>query len=158
MSQRKVKLENFKQGYPRLAAFQNLDKNFSFLKRFDNLHMRVLLEKQDHLVELENKLHQCDDAETVRLNLASRRQDSNQERRQILQQIETALGSYVRSESTCFVGSLEDEDYVTLRPDEPDTAGLEALLEMSLKAFPKLFKHISSSQVRLCYPHWMFTS
>ncbi|TVY87796.1 hypothetical protein LAWI1_G005850 [Lachnellula willkommii] len=141
---------------------------------------RVLLEKQDHLVELENKLHQCDDAETVRLNLASRRQDSNQERRQILQQIETALGSYdravlvyhnmlalpqaqtqhrqsledwvngnkplVRSESTCFVGSLKDEDYVTLRPDEPDTAGLEALLEMSLKAFPKLFKHISHTQ------------
>jgi len=82
----------------------------------------------------------------------------------------------VRSESTCFVGSLEDEDYVALRPDEPDTAGLEALLEMSLKAFPKLSKNvshsqtilvafqltlklqISSSQVRLCYPHWMFTS
>jgi hypothetical protein len=56
--------------------------------------MRVLLEKQDRLAELEHRLHQCDDAEVVQLNLASRRQDGNQERRQILRQVETTLRSY----------------------------------------------------------------
>ena len=56
--------------------------------------MRVLLEMQDRLVELETRLNQCDDTETVQLNLSSRRQDRNHERRAILLQIETTLGSY----------------------------------------------------------------
>jgi len=56
--------------------------------------MRVLLEMQDRLVELETRLNQCDDTETVQLNLSSRRQDRNHERRDILLQIETTLGSY----------------------------------------------------------------
>jgi hypothetical protein len=48
----------------------------------------------------------------------------------------------VRSESACFLGSLVDEDYVALRADEPDTAGLEALLEIALKAFPSIAKYV----------------
>jgi hypothetical protein len=56
--------------------------------------MRVLLEKQDHLFELESKLHQYDTAETIQLNLSSRRQDSNEDRRRVLQKIESTLESY----------------------------------------------------------------
>jgi hypothetical protein len=79
----------------------------------------------------------------------------------------------VRSESACFLEGLNDEDYVALRAHEPDTAGLEVLLETLLKAFPKIARHvrllrceripavaqltlepkISSSQVRPCYVH-----
>lgn len=48
----------------------------------------------------------------------------------------------VRSESACFLERLNDEDYIALGVDEPDTAGLEALLETSLKAFPKIARHV----------------
>jgi len=49
----------------------------------------------------------------------------------------------VRSESSCFLGSLEDEDYVALRADESESAGLEALLEITLKAFPSVARLVS---------------
>lgn len=56
--------------------------------------MRVLLEKQDQLNELEERLNQCDDDETTQLNLSSRRQDSNQGRRALMEQIRRDLGHY----------------------------------------------------------------
>jgi hypothetical protein len=56
--------------------------------------MRVLLEQQDRLCELQEQLEDCDDAETVQLNLSSRRQDDNRTRREILQQITTELKVY----------------------------------------------------------------
>lgn len=84
----------YRQGYPQLAAFSIASSNFTVLKRFDYLHMRSLLEKQDQLIELEERLHQCDDDETAQLNLSSRRQDSNQGRRALMEQIRRALGHY----------------------------------------------------------------
>ncbi|KAI1503802.1 hypothetical protein F5X99DRAFT_90301 [Biscogniauxia marginata] len=90
----KVKLEDYSQGYPRLAAFLLLAREFTVLRRFDYLHMRTLLDQQDQLTELEQSLHQCDDAETTRLYLSSRRQDSNQRRRELLDEIRLKLSSY----------------------------------------------------------------
>jgi hypothetical protein len=48
----------------------------------------------------------------------------------------------VRSESACFLGSLADDDYVALKVDETDWAGLESLLEVALKTFPKIAKQV----------------
>ncbi|KAI1174285.1 hypothetical protein F4777DRAFT_580102 [Nemania sp. FL0916] len=93
----KVQLEEYRNGYPRLAAFLNLDDNFSILKRFDYLHMRSLLDLQDQLSELEDKLHDHDDAERVQLQLSSRRQDGNLERRELLSQIREKLEIYDKS-------------------------------------------------------------
>lgn len=87
-------VEHYKHGYPRLAAFVNLDKNFAVLKRFDYLHSRVLLEHQALLNELEERLNECDDADTVQMHLSSCRQDTNQTRRQLLTEIQSALESY----------------------------------------------------------------
>ncbi len=87
-------VEHYRQGYPRLAAFLNLDPDFTVLKRFDNLHIRVLLEQQDRLYELQQQLEDCDDRETIQMNLSSRRQDSNRARREILAQIKTELKNY----------------------------------------------------------------
>jgi hypothetical protein len=64
------------------------------LKRFDNLHIRILLEQQDRLAELEERLEKCDDEETIQLNLSSRRQDSNLERRQLIDDISLELAAY----------------------------------------------------------------
>ncbi|KAI1208288.1 uncharacterized protein F4807DRAFT_158633 [Annulohypoxylon truncatum] len=90
----KVKLEDYRQGYPRLAAFLLLAREFTVLRRFDYLHMRSLLDQQDRLADLEEKLHHCDDAETTQLHLSSRRQDSNQRRRDLLDEIKLNLSSY----------------------------------------------------------------
>lgn len=38
-------LEDYPQGYPRLAAFLALDRDFTVFKRFDYLHIRSLLEQ-----------------------------------------------------------------------------------------------------------------
>lgn len=90
-------LEDYPQGYPRLAAFLALDRDFSVFKRFDYLHTRSLLEQQDELAELQERLNQCDDTEPIRLGLSSRRQDENQERRELLRQVTAKLQEYDRS-------------------------------------------------------------
>ncbi|CZR51425.1 uncharacterized protein PAC_01301 [Phialocephala subalpina] len=90
----KSRLEHYRQGYPRLAAFLNLDPNFTIFRRFDTLHLRVLLEQQDRLCELQQQLEDCDDVETVQLNLSSRRQDDNRTRRNVLQQVAAELKDY----------------------------------------------------------------
>ncbi|KAL8858283.1 MAG: hypothetical protein Q9178_005146 [Gyalolechia marmorata] len=87
-------VEHYRQGYPRLAAFLTLDPDFTVFKRFDNLHVRVLLEQQDRLCELQQQLEDCDDTETIQMNLSSRRQDGNRARREILAQIKTELKDY----------------------------------------------------------------
>ncbi|CAG8978972.1 hypothetical protein HYALB_00012255 [Hymenoscyphus albidus] len=91
----KVKVEDYKQGYPRLAAFQSQNRNFRILKRFDYLHMRSLIEQQDRLSELENQLNDCDDAETTQLGLSSCRQDTNHQRRDLL--IPSRLAPYLNT-------------------------------------------------------------
>ncbi len=87
-------MEDYRQGYPQLAAFLSLDRNFSMLKRFDYLHMRCLLDSQDQLSELESKINHCDDVELTQFNLASRRQDVNAERRQLLESIRAKMDTY----------------------------------------------------------------
>ncbi|KAI1501493.1 hypothetical protein F5X99DRAFT_382698 [Biscogniauxia marginata] len=93
-SQAKEQLKQYRQGYPRLAAFLVLDDEFSIVKRFDYLHMRNILELQDELAGLESRLHDCDDAETITLNLSSRRQDSNRDRRKLMNEISGKLSAY----------------------------------------------------------------
>ena len=95
-----VQVEHYRQGYPRLAAFLNVDGDFTVLKRFDNLHMRSLLEQQDRLRELEAELDHCDDTETVQLYLSSRRQDSNRTRRELMKEISAQLKAYGMEPST----------------------------------------------------------
>jgi hypothetical protein len=90
-------LEDYKQGYPRLAAFLALDQNFTVLKRFDYLHMRSLLEQQDELAELQERLDRCDNSELVQLGLSSRRQDRNADRRELLRQVTAKLKAYDKS-------------------------------------------------------------
>ena len=56
--------------------------------------MRLLLEKQDRVVELEEKLQKIDDAETRSLFLGNRRRDTNLERKQVLGDLDVALADY----------------------------------------------------------------
>ena len=94
-------LEDYPQGYPRLAAFLALDRDFTVFKRFDYLHMRSLLEQQDELAELQELLHRCDDVEPIPLGLSSRRQDENPERRGLLRQVTAKLQVYDQCVQNC---------------------------------------------------------
>ncbi|KAF2868965.1 hypothetical protein BDV95DRAFT_630165 [Massariosphaeria phaeospora] len=53
-------LENTPNGFPRLAAFQASEANFSLYRSFSYLHSRVLLDLQDEIRELENELDEFD--------------------------------------------------------------------------------------------------
>jgi len=87
-------VEQYREGYPQLAAFVKLDRCFSTWKRFDYLHIRNLHGLQDELVELELRLNALDSAEAVRLNLSSRRQNTNHERTDLLAQIRLKIEQY----------------------------------------------------------------
>lgn len=87
-------MEEHRLGYARLAAFLNIDPSFTVVRRFDYLHLRLLLEKQAYLGELERRLMKCDDEETVQLYASSCKQDGNVERRRLIQEIEDKIRNY----------------------------------------------------------------
>jgi hypothetical protein len=47
-------------GFPRLAAFQSSEANFSLYRSFSYLHSRVLLDLQDEITSLEKELDEID--------------------------------------------------------------------------------------------------
>ncbi|KAF2752007.1 hypothetical protein M011DRAFT_463492 [Sporormia fimetaria CBS 119925] len=53
-------LENTPNGFPRLAAFQASEANFSLYRSFNYLHSRVLLDLQDDITCLEKELDDLD--------------------------------------------------------------------------------------------------
>jgi hypothetical protein len=53
-------VENTPNGFPRLAAFQSSEANFSLYRSFSYLHSRVLLDLQDEITTLENELDEID--------------------------------------------------------------------------------------------------
>lgn len=53
-------MENTPNGYPRLAAFQSSEANFSLYRSFSYLHSRILLDLQDEITTLEKELDEID--------------------------------------------------------------------------------------------------
>jgi hypothetical protein len=47
-------------GYPRVATFLDSDENFMVYRRFGYLQSRIILEKQDNLRQMEDKLDRMD--------------------------------------------------------------------------------------------------
>jgi hypothetical protein len=90
-------------GFPRLAAFQSSEANFSLYRSFGYLHSRVLLDLQDEITSLEKELDEIDldDAEDPD-RLRSReidmeraeREGNARNRRVILREIKTKLMEY----------------------------------------------------------------
>jgi hypothetical protein len=99
-------VEDFPPGYPQLAAFQSSESSFSIYRAFDYLHARVIVEMQDELRMLEDKLGKLDvkdDNETRAKCLSSRSWDARQakedgklcsERTTLLSKIRDKLVSY----------------------------------------------------------------
>jgi hypothetical protein len=89
-----VLVEDYQPGSPRFAALVASHESFYTCRRFSYLRARLLVEKQDKLTLLEERLENIDRAETSPLFLASNRLDRNQERRTILGEIDNALADY----------------------------------------------------------------
>ncbi|KAH3906374.1 hypothetical protein HBI56_198060 [Parastagonospora nodorum] len=98
------KLEDTPKGFPRLAAFQSSEANFSLYRSFSYLHSRVLLDLQDEITSLERELDDidADDFEDKPQRLRSRevdvgeaiREGSMRNRRVILREIREKLMEY----------------------------------------------------------------
>jgi hypothetical protein len=97
-------VENTPNGFPRLAAFQSSDTNFSLYRSFSYLHSRVLLDLQDEITSLEKLLDEVDEDDEIDDpdRLRSREidvdravhDDDTRNRRVILHQIRVKLLEY----------------------------------------------------------------
>ncbi|KAF1977066.1 hypothetical protein BU23DRAFT_596575 [Bimuria novae-zelandiae CBS 107.79] len=97
-----IQVDNTPNGYPRLAAFQSSESNFSLYRSFTYLHSRVLLDLQDDIAGLERELDEIDwddfDEDPSRLRSCEfdRACDENdgRTRRVILKEIRAKLMEY----------------------------------------------------------------
>lgn len=95
-------LENCPNGFPRLAAFQSSEANFSLYRSFSYLHSRLLLDLQDEITCLEKELDDVDWDDEGDNRLRSREIDvqkaegegDSRNRRQILAEIKAKLMEY----------------------------------------------------------------
>ncbi|KAF2799729.1 hypothetical protein K505DRAFT_230418, partial [Melanomma pulvis-pyrius CBS 109.77] len=87
-------VEDFPNGYPRLAALISKHPSLHVFRRFLKLRCRVLLYKQDRLANLEERLDKIDREERCALFLGNYRRDQNEERRSVIRQIEEELAEY----------------------------------------------------------------
>lgn len=86
-------VHEFNWGYPNPAIFQSSDEAFGLYRRFGYLQSRLLLEKQDALRVLENKLNRFDEDDMAESN--NRYSDIHPSpREQLLAKIEEAFNSY----------------------------------------------------------------
>jgi hypothetical protein len=90
-------VEEFRNGYPRLAAFTAADPSFTIVRGFGSLFARRALLKQDRLAELEAQLNLVDAEENTQWYLSSRRADKNSERIRLTQDIDVALDEYSKA-------------------------------------------------------------
>ncbi|MCJ1378889.1 hypothetical protein MMC17_001988 [Xylographa soralifera] len=91
-------LHMYPEGYGKVAAVEDCDPNFLICRKFGELHLRVLLHRQDELAELEEELECLDKndyADDFR-KLKSRRRDYavDSDRKDLLLKIEEKLAAY----------------------------------------------------------------
>ena len=72
----------------------NSAHEFAIFRRFGYLHARLLLYKQDELVELETKLINLDNEEPIPYNLCSRRSNPSTVQKNLISEIEVRLKEY----------------------------------------------------------------
>lgn len=87
-------VEDFPRGYPQYSALIGSHPSFHVYRRFSSLRARLLLLQQDKLSVLEKKLADVDQAEPRKLFLGSLRADVNQQRSELMREINVALREY----------------------------------------------------------------
>lgn len=91
-------MDDFPRGYPRLAAFVNIDTNTHIYRRFGYLRNRALLYVQDELARLERKLADMDESdaeeEPYRLTSHSWDDEDDPRRKVLMAEIKAKLKEY----------------------------------------------------------------
>ncbi|KAI1776945.1 hypothetical protein F4818DRAFT_412368 [Hypoxylon cercidicola] len=87
-------IEDYRAGYPQLSALLSSYDGFLVCRSFRRLRARLLLQKQDRLSVLEQKLDQVDQEEVSPLFLGKLRVDRNQARISLLSEIDKQLADY----------------------------------------------------------------
>jgi len=87
-------VQDFKIGYPNLATFKNSTECFTLYRRFGYLQSRLLLEKQDVLRVLEQRLDEFDRANISNSYTRTLKPDEIAPRTALLTEIEHAFNSY----------------------------------------------------------------
>ena len=81
-------------GYPSFSVFLASSARFQNFRRFRALRMRMLLLKQDKVVQLEQQLNKIDVDEKLTLFLGNNRRDRNKARNKVLKDLDYALAAY----------------------------------------------------------------
>lgn len=84
----------FKRGYPNLAAFTSSDEDFAIYRRFGYLQARLLLDKQDQLRELEERLDHYDTRDPMKSMRQGLTPEQYAPRAKLLGEIEAVFTSY----------------------------------------------------------------
>lgn len=92
-------MDEYNEGYGKLAAIESCDPNFLIYRKFLWLRNYVLLRYQDELVELEEDLEDLDqyDYQNDDKRLISRRRDdalAGSKRKELLRTIDRKLAAY----------------------------------------------------------------
>lgn len=95
-------MEEHPEGYPRVAAFINSDKDTVLFRRFGGLHSRLLLYKEVELTQLETQLASLDRDDSLKDETRWRNHHSihrddgsqNEERKALVEKIEPKLLAY----------------------------------------------------------------
>ena len=98
-------VDDFFDGYPKLAAFMESDANFMEFRQYKYLRIRRLLHMQAELKEMEDQLSHLDaqDAEHDEINLKSRDRDDKQKwprRKELLEDIHCKLDQYGKAQAS----------------------------------------------------------
>ncbi|KAF5620222.1 hypothetical protein F52700_11542 [Fusarium sp. NRRL 52700] len=86
-----IKVEDYPRGYPQFSSLISSHESFFVARRFLNVRARLLLLKQNRVVELESKLHKIDRDEDRPLFLGSCQRDQNQDRAKAVAELDEAL-------------------------------------------------------------------
>ncbi|TVY43735.1 hypothetical protein LOCC1_G005188 [Lachnellula occidentalis] len=93
-------IEDCPKGYPRLAAFLDIDENFMLYRRFGFLQARILLYKQDELRRLEHTLDRLDKVDEVTrpdMLLSREKDDADDDfRMKLIHQIDEKFRDYAQ--------------------------------------------------------------
>lgn len=92
-------MDDFIRGYPNLATYKSSSDNYGLYRRFGYLQSRLLLEKQDILRVLEQRLEEYD-GENVASSFTRNLSDEQLRPRQaLLEEIERAFNAYGESQT-----------------------------------------------------------
>jgi hypothetical protein len=87
-------VDRFRHGYAALAALQSSDESFAICRRYNYLQARLILEKQEDLRVLEQRLDRYDENDPVTHTKHNKAPDEQLVREELLKKIETAFLSY----------------------------------------------------------------